>query len=97
MSDWWKAPVLQGPENDYGDYDYLINPLPEDKYEIRITRYPVRCDCCGRDTHIYRYSSYHFYTYDGYDSMDEYECMLCEKGVTRKMRQLKKKFKSFLK
>ena len=21
MNKWWKNPVLQGPENDYGDYD----------------------------------------------------------------------------
>ena len=24
MNDWWKAPVLQGPENDYGEHDYLV-------------------------------------------------------------------------
>ena len=28
--DWWKAPVLQGPENDYGQYDYMIEEIPKD-------------------------------------------------------------------
>ena len=27
--DWWKAPILQGEENDYGDYDYLIEEVPK--------------------------------------------------------------------
>lgn len=27
MSDWWKNPVLQGEDNDYGQYDYLIEKL----------------------------------------------------------------------
>ena len=27
MDKWWKNPVLQGEDNDYGQYDYLINPI----------------------------------------------------------------------
>lgn len=29
MNNWWKSPVLQGEENDYGDYDYLIEEIPK--------------------------------------------------------------------
>ena len=31
--EWWRAPVLQGPENDYGDYDYLIEELPHNSHK----------------------------------------------------------------
>lgn len=82
MLDWQKNPVLQGPENDYGDYDYLANPLPCDRDERKLTRYAVRCDT---------------YTYDGYDSLDCRECIWCELGITRKAQKLKRKLTIFLK
>ena len=44
MSDWWKAPVLQGPENDYGEYDYLINQLPRNRNEWKRHSYKCKCD-----------------------------------------------------
>lgn len=31
MKNWWKNPVLQGEDNDYGQYDYLIEELPHDE------------------------------------------------------------------
>ena len=91
--DWWKAPVLQGPENDYGEYDYLAEPLPENTggwiHDI------CRCDYCGKyRRHARRYDSY-FYTCDGYDYMSDTECWRCclKDWASRKRRAIKTKLK----
>lgn len=44
MNQWWKNPVLHGPENDYGDYDYLIEELPSDHAEWSLQRYTSEDD-----------------------------------------------------
>ena len=77
MNKWWKNPVLQGPENDYGDYDYLIEELPEDYIKWEFSRYKGRCDSCGKERHLLLKSAHHFYTLDGYDSMSYDECWVC--------------------
>lgn len=77
MDKWWKNPVLQGPENDYGDYDYLINELPENYAKWELSKYTSKCDSCGKYRHLMFRSAYHFHTLDGYDSMDYDECWLC--------------------
>lgn len=77
MSDWWKDPRLQGPENDYGDYDYLITPIPEDTSEW-VKGYEFRCDECGKYTRLARRDTAYFYTLDGYDSMSYTTCWKCE-------------------
>jgi len=78
MSNWWKSPVLQGPENDYGDYDYLINELPNDYVKWSFDKkYKWKCDSCGKDSHLLLRSAHYFYTMDGYDSMDYAECWKC--------------------
>ena len=33
MNNWWKSPVLQGEENDYGAYDYMIEEIPNNTRE----------------------------------------------------------------
>ncbi len=93
-NDWWKAPVLQGPENDYGDYDYLINDLPESTSEWDSPRWARRCDCCGRDRRITHTDTVYFYTLDGYDSMSDTECLVCMvKGWFRsKFRYIRRKY-----
>ena len=77
MNDWWKAPVLQGPENDYGQYDYLIEEIPDDYIKWEHSRYACKCDSCGKERHLLLRSAHHFYTLDGYDYMDYNECWVC--------------------
>ena len=77
MSDWWKAPVLQGEDNEYGDYDYLIEDIPHDSVEWNLNKYTSRCDSCGKERHLVLRSVSYFYTLDGYDYMDYNECWVC--------------------
>ena len=77
MNSWWKNPVLQGPENDYGDYDYLINELPESYVKWNLSKYTSKCDSCGKYRHLMLRSASYFHTLDGYDSMDYDECWVC--------------------
>lgn len=94
MKDWWKNPVLQGPENDYGDYDYLVEELPDnvDDYTFDI-RYKWHCDECGGSSHLIHRQVDYFYCWDGYDSMSWYTCWRCEaKGAAKSyIRRLKGK------
>ena len=96
MSNWWKAPVLQGPENDYGDYDYLIEEIPSNTAECGW--WPKVCDECGKVHRLnLTYTSY-FRTMDGYDSLDSCECWTCY--TKRKLKQpfkvMQKKIKFFV-
>ena len=95
MNDWWKAPVLQGPENDYGDYDYLIEEIPHDYAKWEFDKYACRCDSCGKDRHLRFRSVSHFYTMDGYDSMDYTECWKCR--LKDKMHSIKHNIKRKIK
>ena len=45
-NNWWKSPVLQGPENDYGDLDYLLEELPRNTREW--TKWQYKCSECGK-------------------------------------------------
>lgn len=74
---WWKAPVLQGPENDYGDYDYLIEKLPDDYANWQYDKYGCHCDSCGKERHLVFYYVHHFRTMDGWDSFDYTTCWKC--------------------
>jgi hypothetical protein len=78
MNKWWKNPVLQGPENDYGDYDYLIEELPQDYVKWERSKYTCKCDSCGKERHLLLRSAHYFYTLDGYDYMDYNECWKCK-------------------
>ena len=77
MNDWWKNPVLQGPENDYGDYDYLIEELPHDYAKWKLSKYRWQCDDCGKDRHLRFVSKEHFRTLDGWDSISYAACWRC--------------------
>ena len=88
MNDWWKAPVLQGPENDYGEHDYLVEELPENYGKwIRHSR----CDSCGKKRFLVFRSVYHFYCWDGWDSTENSECWKCM--IKNKLWSIKYKFK----
>ena len=94
MNKWWKNPVLQGEENDYGQYDYLINPLPQNRHEW--IKGECHCDSCGKYRHLSVRDTAYFYTLDGYDSLDCTECWICvlTSKIHTKIHRLKKPFKN---
>ena len=96
MSKWWKSPVLQGPENDYGDYDYLIEDIPGDS--ITWSKWERRCGECGK-THMWNLCYTHYFrTMDGWDSIEHYECWVCyvKRKLTAPFKSAKKKIARFL-
>ena len=98
MSDWWKSPVLQGSENDYGDYDYLIEELPKDHCGWDLQRYTSKCDNCGKERHLLFRATHYFYCWDGLDSMDSTECWKCmiEDKIWSVKHKIKKRNKLFV-
>lgn len=95
MKDWWKAPVLQGEDNEYGQYDYMIEELPNDYARWEFDKYVCRCDNCGKDSRLLFKSVSHFYTLDGYDSHNWYECWKCR--LKMEVSNIKYKFKKKIK
>lgn len=84
MRNRYDSPALRGEENEYGDCDYLADGLPDNSAKWHLSRYVSRCDQCKRYRHLHFDTSYHFYTLDGYDSLDSCECWLCSlKGAAR--------------
>lgn len=83
--DWWKAPVLQGEDNDYGQYDYLIEEIPQDYARWEFDRkYKWKCHNCGKEKHLLFRAEHFFHTLDGWDSLDYAECLHCRtKGNIR--------------
>lgn len=98
MNDWWKSPVLQGPENDYGEYDYLIEEIPSNTQRWDISKYRWTCNDCGKTSHITYNISQYFRTLDGYDSLDYCTCWRCEikHRILSPMYRVKRKFKSYI-
>ena len=94
---WWKAPVLQGSENDYGDYDYLIEELPNNSHKWSTWGY--KCSECGKYHKLNRIYKAYFRTMDGYDSLSTEVCWVCEvKSIINKpIWKLKRKFKLLMK
>lgn len=95
MNKWWKAPVLQGDDNDYGQYDYLIEEIPQDYVKLELSKYTGRCDSCGKERHLLLKSAHYFYTLDGYDYMSYDECWVCR--LKSKMWSIKHKIKKKIK
>ena len=98
MSNWWKAPVLQGEDNDYGQYDYLIEELPQDYARWELSKYRWECSECKQTRHLLFRSAHHFHTLDGWDSMEHSECLWCYlrgklHGLQWKANKLVKRFK----
>ena len=77
MKNWWKSPILQGPENDYGDYDYLIEEIPENYAKWELSKYRWKCDDCGKERHLRFCTSNYFHTLDGWDSLSWSTCWKC--------------------
>lgn len=75
MDDWWKNPVLAGPENDYGDYDYLIEPMPQNRAEW--DSYYCRCDDCRHYRKLAYHATAYWRTLDGYDCDTYVTCWRC--------------------
>ena len=96
MNKWWKNPVLQGPENDYGQYDYLIEDIPQDYAKWEYSKYASKCDCCGKERHLLFKTAHYFHTLDGYDYTNYDECWKCEfkDRMWSFKRKLKKKIKN---
>ena len=93
MKNWWKNPVLQGEDNDYGQYDYLIEELPHD--EANWEWHYRKCDTCGKYHRLNFYSNHYFYTYDGWDSFDYADCWKCR--FNDKVWSIKNKIKKEIK
>lgn len=69
--------ILHDPRiDDSGEYDYLVEELPQDNTRW-IHGYETRCGCCGKRTKHYQISTHYFYCYDGWDSMSFDECWKC--------------------
>lgn len=77
MNDWLKAPVLQGPENDYGNYDYMIEEIPQNSAKWDLSRYKWKCDDCGKDRHLRFVTEEYFHTLDGWDCLSYATCWRC--------------------
>lgn len=94
MKNWWKNPILQGEDNDYGQYDYLIEELPHD--EARWEWSYGKCDSCGKHHRLNFYSSHYFYTYDGWDSFDYTDCWKCrfENAIWKIKNKIKKEIEA---
>lgn len=74
---WWKSPVLQGPENDYGDYDYLIEDIPSNTAGWEFSKYKWKCDDCNKERHLLFCMTDYFHTLDGYDCNSYSTCWKC--------------------
>lgn len=96
MSDWWKSPVLQGEENDYGDYDYLIEEIPSDSSEW--TKWEYKCSECGKLRKWNKVYTHSFHTLDGYDSIFTEVCWVCEfkRWISKPFEKLKKGVKDYI-
>lgn len=96
MNDWWKAPVLQGEDNDYGQYDYLIEEIPQDYARWEFDhKYKWKCDDCGKDRRLRFCTAHYFYTLDGYDYMSWDTCWKCR--LKDELRAIKYKVKCSIK
>ena len=97
MNNWWKSPVLQGDDNDYGQYDYLIEEIPNNSCEWNTWGY--KCSECGKWHKLNVLYTEYFHTLDGWDSISTEVCWLCEmKGIICKpFRKMKRKINQEIK
>lgn len=73
----YDMPILHGEDNEYGDYDYLVDGLPQNVEKWNLSRTAWKCDACGHYRHFRFITRYFFYTLDGYDSSDCDVCWTC--------------------
>ena len=90
-NNWWKSPVLQGPENEYGQYDYMIEEIPHSNRGWNTWGY--KCSECGKWHHLNVVYTEYFRTLDGYDSLSTEVCWMCEMKsiISRPFRKMKRK------
>lgn len=75
-----RLPILQGPENDYGELDIYAVDIPADESLVKTRMgYKCRCDGCGKEFKTLYVSTHYFYTIDGWDSISYHECKKCAK------------------
>ena len=105
MGNWWRSPVLQGEENDYGDYDYLIEEVPESYRRWEFSEIAWEDDK-GHSSHLRKVWCNYFRTMDGYDSVNGSDCWRCvlkdkinliPHKLKRKVKAKKWKMKIFIK
>ena len=96
MKNWWKSPVLQGPENDYGDYDYLIEEIPSSG--AKWSWWYEKCDSCGKEHKLNYVFTGYFRTMDGWDSQSDCECWKChlKRKITEPFKKFKRKIKKHI-
>ena len=97
MNNWWKSPVLQGEDNDYGAYDYMIEEIPKNSREWSTWGY--KCSECGKWHKLNVVYTEYFHTLDGWDSISTEVCWLCEmKSIIGKpLRKMKRKINQEIK
>lgn len=93
--DWWKAPILQGEENDYGNYDHLIEEIPQSYCRWEFSKIAWE-DSQGHPSHLRKVWCNYFHTMDGYDSCGGSDCWRCVLKDTIKLipRKTKRKIKT---
>ena len=101
---WWKAPILQGEENDYGTYDHLIEEVPESYCRWEFSKIAWEDDQ-GHPSHLRKVWCNYFRTMDGYDSMSGSDCWRCvlrdtikliPRRIKRKINKKKREIEDFL-
>ena len=75
-----RLPILQGPENDYGELDIYAIDIPADEQLVKTRMgHKCRCDGCGKEFKTLYVSTHYFYTIDGWDSISYHGCKKCAK------------------
>ena len=93
MNKWWKAPILQGEDNEYGEYDYLIEEIPQNTREW--DKWECKCSECGKYHNFNVIYTEYFRTLDGWDSICTEVCWICEikSIISNPFRKIKRKVK----
>ena len=103
--DWWKSPILQGEENDYGEYDHLIEEVPESYCRWEFSKIAWEDDN-GHPSHLRKVWCNYFRTMDGYDCVDGSDCWRCilkdtiriiPRKIKRKIKTKKREVEEFIK
>ena len=103
--DWWKSPILQGEENDYGEYDHLIEEVPESYCRWEFSKIAWEDDQ-GHPSHLRKVWCNYFRTMDGYDCVDGSDCWRCilkdtiriiPRKIKRKIKTKKREVEEFIK
>lgn len=94
--DWWKAPILQGEDNDYGEFDCLLEDTPESYCRWEFSKI-AWADDAGHESHLRKKWCNYFRTMDGYDSCSGSDCWRCvlKDTIYTTPRKIKRKTREF--